>query len=408
MFRQSSRRCVSRCWNVIASTPFLIRVTDMINKLQRNLLVSLCAPFVLANAHGATINASSCALSAVQSAINAATNGDTVSVPTGTCTWSSQLSLPDTKKLTLQGAGIDKTTVTGSVHFNKSGSRVTGFTFNGNQTMRSEGHGFRFDHNKVIFSRWGEGFYIAHLSGQPPVAPPHGLIDNNHFVNGRVVSSGSQYMLSEGDQQHSLWTTELDLGGATSVYIEDNTFTMTDNGQSRNVIDGNYGGRYVFRYNTVVGMWYAEAHSPQEQGNRGMRSWEIYGNTFNNNSNMNYYPYRIRGGTGLIFSNSITGNWTNNGIAFDNVRSYASSGLGGGMCNGSSGWDGNSNQYGYPCRDQIGRSKDSPRWSHNPPGKYTQSLVPAYVWLNRTGSNAELTVDVINEVPPKFSLPRVT
>lgn len=117
---------------------------------------------------------------------------------------------------------------------------------------------------------------------------------------------------------------------------------------------------------------------------------------FHNTYSSIYYPFRLRGGTGMVFFNSVPGNWTNDGVALDNVRSYAPAGLGGGMCDGSSPWDGNSDSSGYPCRDQIGRDRDNPQWSHDPPGAYTQVLTPVYIWLNRTEDNVELSVDVIN------------
>jgi hypothetical protein len=203
-------------------------------------------------------------------------------------------------------------------------------------------------------------------------------------------------MLFEGTPQHQLWANDLDLGGPAAVYVEDNTFTNTLGPSTCNFLDGNYGGRYVARYNTMNGC-VIEAHSSQESGNRAIRSWEVYGNIINNTFANVYYPFRIRGGTGMVFFNSVPGNWTHDGVAFDNVRSYAAAAQGGGLCNGGSPWDGNQDSSGYPCRDQIGRSKDAPQWTHLAPvPPYTQALVPAYVWLNRTETNVELPVDVIN------------
>ncbi|MBI5181522.1 MAG: hypothetical protein HZA06_01265 [Nitrospirae bacterium] len=64
----------------------------------------------------ATINATSCSASDVQTAINAASDGDTVSVPAGSCTWSSRLSF--TKGITLQGAGSGITIIKGNYTYN--------------------------------------------------------------------------------------------------------------------------------------------------------------------------------------------------------------------------------------------------------------------------------------------------
>ena len=47
----------------------------------------------------------------------------------------------------------------------------------------------------------------------------------------------------------SVWASPLGLGDANAVYIEDSTFTFH---WQPNVVDCNYGGRYVFRYNKVT------------------------------------------------------------------------------------------------------------------------------------------------------------
>ena len=52
----------------------------------------------------ATINAANCTQSTVQAAINSAADGDTVTVPAGTCTWSAAVSISN-KTITLRGAG---------------------------------------------------------------------------------------------------------------------------------------------------------------------------------------------------------------------------------------------------------------------------------------------------------------
>jgi hypothetical protein len=199
-------------------------------------------------------------------------------------------------------------------------------------------------------------------------------------------------MLHENDWQHVLWTTSLDLGTNNSVvYVEDCNLEFD---VFCNAIDTNYGGAYVFRFNHVSGT-YIECHSVQGN-NRATRRWEIYGNTIDNPGSSIYYPYRLRGGTGVVFNDTIVGTWTNYGIALDNVRSYADVGDGG-LCDGDSTWDGNEDATGYPCRDQIGRGPDDPQWDHNPPGAYTQPLVPVYGWGNRRQSNNDFVpFQVIN------------
>ena len=99
--------------------------------------------------------------------------------------------------------------------------------------------------------------------------------------------------------------------------VEDNTFTATI---FTNAIDCNYGGRYVFRHNSVTDT-YLEAHSIQ-QTNRACRKWEIYENTI---AQVNYPVYRsmfIRGGTGVVFNNTVTGAFGERTIALTSAQRH--------------------------------------------------------------------------------------
>ena len=68
------------------------------------LLLSLLTAFCGLEAHAQTINAASCNTSDVQTAINTATEGQTVTIPAGTCTWTSGVTISG-KGITVQGAG---------------------------------------------------------------------------------------------------------------------------------------------------------------------------------------------------------------------------------------------------------------------------------------------------------------
>ena len=59
--------------------------------------------------YAATIAARSCSDSDVASAVSTASSGDTVIVPAGTCTWTSEVTT--TKAIKIQGAGIDATII---------------------------------------------------------------------------------------------------------------------------------------------------------------------------------------------------------------------------------------------------------------------------------------------------------
>jgi hypothetical protein len=327
--------------------------------------VSLCVK-------GNTINAANCSQEAVQAAVNSASNGDTVNVPAGSCVWSSTLMV--TKRITLQGAGIDITNITKSpaegevINLYQSGSRLTGFTFI-NGTARVDGDGWRIDHCKFYSNNFMEG---VNVRGEREMDHSTGVVDHCEFYNTRVLVVGWAGLL-----HHWSWAQPLNLGSSDDVvYVEDCIFNAT---VFANAMDSNYGGMYVFRYNKLYDTT-IEAHSLQ--GNhRATRKWEIYNNTINQVNRIIYTPFRLRGGTGVVFNNILTGIWTDVSIALDNVRSCGSVGTSG-QCNGSSSWDGNeSGQNGYPCRDQIGRSADAYLWTITNPYP-PQALDPAYAWNN--------------------------
>lgn len=341
----------------------------------------------LADTHAA----SGCSKAEINSAITAAADGDTVTVPPGSCEWlvTDNITIPSAKKITLQGSGVGVTTITGVytsssarsyISVGTSKSRITGFSFI-NVTLLFGGVDFRIDHN----SFYGEtpGLYTIETDANAGVAYeiPAGLIDNNTFTNGRIITGGPT--LNNTD-----WTLATNLGSAdAAVYVEDNTFTRVAT-ITGNAIDSNYGGAYVFRYNTVNGN-YIEAHSVQGV-NRAAKRWEIYGNTINRNGITTWgRAFHLRGGTGITAYNNIDDTW-NYYLELDNKRCYESATTYG-LCDGShTGLDGNTGEgveAGYPCRDQIGRGPDTELWV-SPSGTYTQPLEPAYFWMNFNDSGA--------------------
>lgn len=366
--------------------------------VQFALVVMIISMVWISGVRAATIIANSCSQIHVQAAINSASTGDVVVVPQGECTWSTKVSIPNNKKIILIGAGIESTVITRSspsvaISMGQSGSRLTKFGFINGGVM-VDGDGWRVDHCKFH----NESFFSSvevrgtRANGDHPT----GLVDHCVFHNARVVIIGTAATFSDGDHQHILWSQPLNLGLSNdAVYVEDCEFTAN---VFSNAVDCNYGGAYVFRYNTVDHP-YIECHSVQGN-NRATRRWEVYGNIINNTGDYMYMPFRLRGGTGTVFYNSIIGNWTFNKIALDNVRSYTGdvndNTTGNGRCDGDSVWDGNEDATGYPCRDQIGRGPDSPQWIYSPAGADTQPLIPAYAWINRKEANAEVRFGVIN------------
>jgi len=349
------------------------------------LTLCLCSSASIA----ATSNASSCLSAAVQSAISSASTGDTVQVPAGTCSWKTPVSIPSNKKITVRGAGRNSTIITRSpagfvLNVNQSGSRVTGFTFHSGM-INIDGDDWRIDSNR--FTATSKFFESIIVRGDRENAHPRGVIDHNEFTGGaRILVAGWS-----GLATHAIWSQPLALGAASGqkVFVEDNTFSYT---QWSGVFDTNYGGRFVFRHNTVTN-GYVEVHSLQQ--GRASRSWEIYNNTFKQGGGASLWvPLFIRGGTGVIYNNTVTGTWGQPTITLDNVRSV-STGYDYGVCNGGSPADGNQLSNGWPCRDQIGRGSDTTLWTTQ--NQYpSQTSEPAYFWNNTAPGGAALGVYVHN------------
>ena len=338
----------------------------------------------------------------MQTAVNSATNGDTVLVPAGNCTWeatkawSGAVEIPSGKQITLQGQGIGKTVIifiitktesgyNSTLESNGNGVRITGFTFLKSQ-LDITGRDWRIDHNRFE----GNTPCTHNLVGISAKNANYselvkGLIDNNQFHNIKILAVGGPSMITNW-----AWARPLDLGTAEAVYVEDNEFFSDCS--SGLILDANYGGSYVFRYNRLQDA-NIMAHAVQG-ANRATRKWEVYNNFwFTTPESANAYSFGfIRAGTGVVFNNTAVGRqgwgpglWHFPTIIIDEQRSCRDDVQVSGKCDGTSPWDGNTpGMSGYPCRDQIGRSTDNPQWvsTVGSEGAYTQQLDPAYAWNN--------------------------
>ncbi len=247
-----------------------------------------------------------------------------------------------------------------------------------------------------------------------------GVVDHSIFTTTGVINSIRVFNqatcngdpLSAGDQS---WTIATNLGSASAsrtFYIEDNTFTGVIN-------DCMQGGRFVIRYNTMLGSKPGPVFQTHSTGsgdrNRGCRSWEIYLNqieataTYDDVFNSAFY---VESGTGVIWRNHAPSTETlpDSGSGFkifilmistrgDAQYMQGATPLGWGYCGTNhdgtgSNWDGNSPSAatGYPCIDQIGRGAGDLLSGYWPNAVNTalgnviawprQPLEPVYEWLD--------------------------
>jgi hypothetical protein len=374
---------------------------------------------------GHILYAASCQQEDIQAAVTRARDGDLVVVPPGQCTWRTLQSYTPSveiqdKGITLMGAGAGRTVIadeTGPnfheepiVVIDASGFRITGFTFEGMKrrsstekaiTMSGDCANWRIDHCAFDVSASEIG---SQGSGVTPTGS--GVVDHCTFLN---TYTSIAFM---GDGSDS-WERPLALGSAEAVYAEDNVMSNTAIAGD-GATDAYNGARYVFRHNSVLNAR-AGHHGFDSGGYRSPHSFEIYANTFHWTVSNSWYTWRSRGGTGVLFDNTITGqaserltfgvvnyrtcccNWCTNvdppayGYPCTPYTACAaplhSSCSQWGRCDGQNPLDGNLDASGYPCKDQAGRTTDSD-------GDGIQDLAPMYVWNNTVnGQAARLTVN---------------
>jgi hypothetical protein len=317
--------------------------------------------------------------SAISTAIAAASSGDTILVDSGEATWVGQVTV--NKNLSIIGAGIGNTIVSKSslsyvFDIGYTTSRISGFEFNSGQIVAS-GQGWRIDHCSFSepLSSTAYAFKAIYATSALTGYQPIGLIDNCAFSNMGVLVTGNSNDLYG---MSYIWYQALGLGTNNAVYIEDCTFQGLN---LNNAIDANHAARYVFRHNTLTDA-YIECHGIQGIM-RAPRSWEIYDNTLQRGSGYAGWMgvITIRGGTGVIFNNTVIGTWGNY-----NARCYAERDCApygeAGEADGTSLWDGNANPpvtLAWPARDHTGQSTDAWLWTAGNPYP-TQTLDPAYIW----------------------------
>lgn len=257
-----------------------------------------------------TITAASPSFADVSAAIALANSGDTVIVPAGAATWSSQLAV--TKAIRLIGAGVGNTTITSSysgyvIKYQPASPnpsdlfRLSGFTFNmGSVSGRhflilvnktSTSVYVRVDHNSAT----GNDGYCIEIGGVI-----YGVIDNNTL-------SSNYYILSVYGNNESSWRNlTFQLGTSENLYFEDNTCA------SKNVFHaGGAGGRYCARHNTYTftssPLWpWFDQHGNQGSGtNLSGMGTEIYENTLIDVYNGGGLAFDHRGGIAVCYNNNI-------------------------------------------------------------------------------------------------------
>jgi hypothetical protein len=268
---------------------------------------------------GATTYQSDGSVASVQGLQNAVLNGDTITLPAGTFTWSTTLTI--NKAITLQGAGIGATIIKDHASNAKlincllvasRLTRITGIEFqDGGRTPTAAAPGgiihidgsntngslFRFDHCK-----WTDlnGYFVPNTV--------IGVVDHNIVAVGNHVL---EWMYPYGSVWNGAaygdgsWAAPANYGSSQFLFIEDNTFTCTRTTNQGTLTDGFNGARFVVRHN-VINNFVIGNHGTESPGRgRSSRAMEIYNNQIDCN-HVNRYVSGARGGGELFHDNTIT------------------------------------------------------------------------------------------------------
>lgn len=273
----------------------------------------------------ATINAANPSNTAIQAAIDIAADGDTVSVPSGTATWTGGVTVPATKGVSVIGGGQGNTICTlGSNLFildtrpTNSPVRLSGFTFAGITTQ----DGVRVGQSHLAATIGATNWRIDHCTFPDNLSVPtklgvygytFGVIDNCDFTNaGRAIWVDMQVRPQDVTPPYDYpggysWKQPISKGGPLNVYIEDCTFYNPD---MAILFNCRAGARVVIRHNTATGQCCMETHSGCTPGYRNNRWIEVYDNTWNKTLGLQYWNcIDIRAQNGIIYNNTVTGNY---------------------------------------------------------------------------------------------------
>ena len=269
-------------------------------------------------AEAATLNASSCNLSAVSLVVTSAVDGDTVVIPAGTCSWSGPLSISN-KSITLKGQGIGATVIV-STHATdplllswatkpNGVSKVSDLTFDSGTPVAGgylsmvviggDTANFVMQNVRLIERRQRAITFFGYVRG----VMSRVVIDTYAFAV--PIHFSHQAWGNVGDNGDNSWAQDSTMGTAQALYVEDSTITCYI-GSYCPATDGDAGPRYVFRFNKLTNAQ-SFHHGLDTPGRpRGARQWEYYNNVIVNNAMQGVNPIGARSGTGMVFDNQLT------------------------------------------------------------------------------------------------------
>ena len=253
-----------------------------------------------------------------------AQNGDTITVPAGTFSWTTRVNI--SKAVQLQGAGIGQTIILDAVQNDRLLSiglvagnltRITGIEFHDGSRVKVQGapNGIiRVDGSNTDGSRFRwDNCKWDNLNGNPVIDTVIGVIDHNQILFGNRVNEwiypyGSRW--NGGSWGDGSWAAPANWGSPEFLFFEDNTIICSNTRIEGAITDCFGGARIVFRRNAVVGANIGNHGTESPGRSRSSRAMDIYLNQFSCN-NVNRYAGSNRGGGELYHDNTVTNCWGN-------------------------------------------------------------------------------------------------
>jgi hypothetical protein len=295
-----------------------------------------------------TYTVTNCTSTNVQSAVNTAVRGDSIylNCSSSPVTWSSAVVVKN-KGLTIYGNGPTATVINASdttlfaitlsnlddfrIHdlgFTGTGGSYPGglesqyILLNGN-TGGTIWKSFRADH--LRFTDINTHAFTIDPWWQIPYHPK-ALFDHITLSSSRwsrlLKIAGNNLTWREPDQY----------GTDYAIFIEDSTFTWTNNANG-DVTDTEHGVRLVVRNNTITGGDIQMHDTGSTPAARGQRVTEIYNNVINSAGSTQTAPMGLRGGGYLVYNNTLIGYSM---PAYPQIwRATVGSGYLGSTCNGT-------------------------------------------------------------------------
>lgn len=344
---------------------------------------------------GATVVAASCSNADITTAIGLATDGDTVTVPAGSCTWTADVTIPNTKGIILQGSGITRPTcvavnctasddaaigaLSGTTAITLATHRISVTVAEGNAVVTITGFQFTKTTGQAIditgtatsTARWrihDNIFDCDTVTRDATMIYTHkvnfGVLDHNVFRQNftgqtpscvRIQTEWDNASDSSNDQGGWWWTQTVQRGSAKEIYYEDN-WVLASGSQ---IYEARWGSQIVARYNYIRNPA-METHSACTNFGRNAPWVEVYKNAMPNNANQRFPALFFRSSSGIAWANTI-GTSANGIIEVDFERSWRGDCLSGAAVKNawcgdlSNSYDDNTGgQHGYKCFGQPG------------------------------------------------------